>query len=549
VKLRSRLLWLGRAAGAVAILGGLGSLIPQLIATDSDRTGNDSPIAAALVLAAALVIFVASRWPLVGIAVAAAGSLGLVLKPAIWPMHSEWANVTHQLSYTAETHLYFVVPGVLLLGLCAVAGALRVVPPSWWGVDGESSGKDLLSTAGIGFGALGAGVVLVAVFLVDRASLEGLVLRFIPGLLLGLIGLVALVLGVVGALASEEQKPAALSPSLAADMSDMGSLLRAVAAAPDRDVAAWLPTEGVDESRARAAPGPLRQLVGQHVDRFEVLAPLGAGGMGRVFRARDTRLLREVALKLLPPELMHDPVRRERLLREARAAARVSHPNVCAIHEVSDTGTVPYIVMELVQGRTLRDRLEAGPLELGEALALAREIALGLAAAHAQGIVHRDLKPENVALTPDSRVKLLDFGLARFDQAPDAFSSTAVGSPLLTRDGQVLGTPAYMSPEQALGRSVDARSDVFSFGTLLFELITGRSPFMRVTSEDTRRAVIEAELPSDGWDAALPVALVAIVHRATEREPAVRYADGAELVAAIDAAKRAIPLASALAAS
>jgi serine/threonine protein kinase len=207
---------------------------------------------------------------------------------------------------------------------------------------------------------------------------------------------------------------------------------------------------------------------------------------------------------------------------------------VLAIHEVGDAGGVPYIVMELVAGSTLRDRLEASPIALGEALAIALEIAQGLAAAHQQGVVHRDLKPENVALAADGRVKLLDFGLARFDTSPEPYGDTVPGSPHLTRDGQVLGTPAYMSPEQALGEPVDSRSDVFSFGTLLFELVTGRCPFARHTSEDTRRAVIDAALP-EGWQARVPGVLASLISRATEREPLRRFASGAELVAALEA--------------
>jgi hypothetical protein len=471
-----------------------------------------------------------------GVLLGAAASAGLVLKPAVLPIVSRFGGEAHVLSFTAETHLYFVVPGVALFGVAVLALAIRLVPPSVLGLDGESFGKDLLSAAGIALGSLGAAAVLVLAFLVDRSSLAGLLLRFLPGLALGVLGILAAVLGLFGAFADADRSEPETSPSLAADLSDMGSLLRAVAEAPAEDVRAWLPTENVAASGQRPAEIALPR-VGTRLDRFELLAPLGAGGMGRVFRARDTRLLRDVALKLLPSELMHDPVRRERLLREARAAARVSHPNVLAIHEVGDAGGVPYIVMELVAGSTLRDRLEASPIALGEALAIAHEIAQGLAAAHQQGVVHRDLKPENVALAVDGRVKLLDFGLARFDTSPEPYGDTVPGSPHLTRDGQVLGTPAYMSPEQALGEPVDARSDVFSFGTLLFELVTGRCPFARHTSEDTRRAVIDAALPDDGWQERVPAAIAEVISRATERDPLRRFASGAELVAALEAVR------------
>src|SRR5690606_23730991 len=214
-------------------------------------------------------------------------------------------------------------------------------------------------------------------------------------------------------------------------------------------------------------------LVGRRLGRFEVSARLGAGGMGVVYRARDETLGREVALKVVSPWLVNDETARARLYREARAAARVKHPHVATVYDVGEEGGVTFLALELVEGLNLRDRLRRGGLPLQEARTIARGIAAALAAAHGAGVVHRDLKPDNVVLT-HAGVKVLDFGLAR--SLDDERSQQRV-----TREGEVLGTVGYLSPEQALGKPLDARSDVFSFGVLLYEVLTGRLPFEGAT--------------------------------------------------------------------
>ena len=220
---------------------------------------------------------------------------------------------------------------------------------------------------------------------------------------------------------------------------------------------------------------------GDHLGPYEVVARIGAGGMGEVYRARDTRLGRVVALKVVSASFAADPLRRARFEREARAIASLIHPHICALHDVGRDRNLDVLVMEHVEGETLADRLEKGPLPLGPALAIATDIAGALAAAHRHGIVHRDLKPGNVMVTREGAVKVLDFGLAKL-VAPDdprVTAAVALTNPdTLSRAGIIVGTVAYMSPEQATGGTVDARSDVFSFGALLYRLSPGvaRSP-------------------------------------------------------------------------
>src|SRR2546425_1027877 len=244
---------------------------------------------------------------------------------------------------------------------------------------------------------------------------------------------------------------------------------------------------------------------GTKLGPYEIVAPLGAGGMGEVYRARDTKLGRDVALKLLPPLFTTDADRVARFEREARLLASLNHPHIGAIYGFEDAGNVPALVLELVEGDTLDDRLRGGRLPLSEALAFAQQIADALEAAHRAGIIHRDLKPSNIKITPDGVVKVLDFGLAKALAAegsgPDLSTSptmTAGG----TMVGVILGTAAYMSPEQARGQPVDKRTDIWAFGCVLFEMLTGSSAFLRKTVTDTIAAVVSAEpewklLPAD----------------------------------------------------
>lgn len=265
-------------------------------------------------------------------------------------------------------------------------------------------------------------------------------------------------------------------------------------------------------------------LPGTRIGRYEIIAPLGAGGMGEVHLARDERLDRRVAIKALPAHLLADAIARERLRREAMASASLDHPFICKVFEVGDTGEASYIVMEYVEGQTLHQRLASGPLPLGECLRIAAEIADALEAAHAGRLVHRDLKPANVMLTPQGHVKVMDFGLARQVIAQDA--ETAVGdtlTPPLTEVGTRVGTPDYMSPEQALGEIVDARSDLFSFGILLAEILTGRHPFRRSTAETTLAAIVRDAPLISADHRTIPPAMAIIVRRLLAKIPMDRY--------------------------
>ena len=275
---------------------------------------------------------------------------------------------------------------------------------------------------------------------------------------------------------------------------------------------------------------------GTRLGSYEIVSPLGAGGMGEVYRARHLKLGRDVAVKVLPRDLASDPERRHRFEREARAASALNHPNIVTIHDVDEHDGSLYIAMELVEGRTLRQLLGEGPLPVGRLLALARQIAEGLAKAHAAGIVHRDLKPENLMLTGDGLVKILDFGLAKLaTQDADAGSeSTTIQQ--ATRGGMVLGTVPYMSPEQAAGRPVDFRSDQFSFGSVLYEMATGRRAFKKDTTPQTLAAIIESEPePVGKLSRRLPAALVAIIEQCLAKKPERRFASTRDLASALQA--------------
>ncbi len=252
---------------------------------------------------------------------------------------------------------------------------------------------------------------------------------------------------------------------------------------------------------------------GTRLGPYEILEPLGAGGMGEVYRARDTRLDRMVAIKILPPEVSSDPERRSRFEREAKSIAALSHPHICAIHDVGRDGNVDFLVMELLTGTPLDAKLKSGPLAMTDALVSAKQIAEALSAAHGRGIVHRDLKPANVMLTP-SGAKLLDFGLATAVTEPaDAAGRTRTAA--LTEHGAVIGTPQYMAPEQLEGKPVDARTDVFALGALIFEMATGHRAFNRTTTEmpgapaalQRLVAVCLSRNPDDRWSSARDVLL------------------------------------------
>ena len=271
---------------------------------------------------------------------------------------------------------------------------------------------------------------------------------------------------------------------------------------------------------------------GTRLGPYEVTAPLGAGGMGEVYRARDTRLGREVAIKVLPAHLGESLERRERFEREARAVAALSHPNILALYDVGREGETAFVVTELLEGETLRERLREGPLPARKAAEYATQVALGLAAAHAQGIVHRDLKPDNVFVTKDGRVKILDFGLARH-VTEILTSGTGTSSPTLhhgTEPGALLGTVGYMSPEQARGGEADTRSDIFAFGCLLSEMLSGRRAFERGSAAETLAAIIREEPePLSPTLPDVPPALERIVSHCLEKSPDERFQSARDL--------------------
>jgi serine/threonine protein kinase len=222
---------------------------------------------------------------------------------------------------------------------------------------------------------------------------------------------------------------------------------------------------------------------------YEILAPLGAGGMGEVYRARDKKLDRDVAIKVLPDSVASDPDSLARFEREAKAVAALSHPNILSIFDFGTQDGVSYAVMELLEGETLRGKLDAGPIPQRQAVDYAMQIAKGLSAAHEKGIVHRDLKPENLFVSKDGHLKILDFGLAkRVEQVPPGKETSAPTASGHTQPGTVMGTVGYMSPEQVRGLPVDHRSDIFSFGAILYELLSGKRAFKRDTAADTMAA-------------------------------------------------------------
>jgi len=274
---------------------------------------------------------------------------------------------------------------------------------------------------------------------------------------------------------------------------------------------------------------------GSRLDLYEIITPLGAGGMGEVYRARDTALKRDVAIKVLHDGWSRDPERIHRFEIEAQAAAALNHPNIISIFHVGRHNGSPYIVTELLQGETLRERLQRGPLPLREVLDLGIGIARGLAAACAVGIIHRDLKPENIFLTKDGSIKILDFGLAKLDPAKTANTEGETVTLQQTIPGQVLGTVGYMSPEQVRGTAADARSDIFALGLIFYEMLTGRRAFQQPTSAETMSAILNEEPSQISQLApATPTALQHIVHRCFEKNADKRFQNASDLAFALE---------------
>jgi eukaryotic-like serine/threonine-protein kinase len=279
-------------------------------------------------------------------------------------------------------------------------------------------------------------------------------------------------------------------------------------------------------------------LVGQSLAHFRIVEKLGEGGMGVVYRATDEKLRRSVALKVLPDSFAQDADRRRRFLREARSAAAVTHANIATVHDVGEADGHVFIAMELVEGETLRARLEKG-LSVAESVRIAKEIARGLARAHEKGIVHRDLKPENVMISRHDEVKILDFGLAKLREEQAATASALEEQDTateLTREGKLLGTPGYMSPEQARGQEVDARTDVFAFGVVLYEMVTGERPFVGETAQDVLIAVArDTPKRASVVNPLVPEHVDRIVERCLEKLRDARFANGTELLEALHA--------------
>jgi len=280
---------------------------------------------------------------------------------------------------------------------------------------------------------------------------------------------------------------------------------------------------------------------GTKLGPYEITAPLGAGGMGEVYAARDARLERDLAVKILSTEMADNIERLRRFEKEARLASALKHPNIVTVYDIGASGNVRYIAMELVKGSTIRELLRGSPLTLEQTLDIAAQIAGGLARAHEAGIVHRDLKPENVMVTRDGLAKVLDFGLGKYDLSHLAATSctTIAAEGPLTVDGRILGTVDYMSPEQALGASVDFRSDQFSFGTLLCEMVSGKRPFQRASVVQTLSAIIEAS-PQLPESLQLPGRLREIINRCLEKHPAQRYPSTGTLASELRSVAKAL---------
>src|SRR5262249_13475151 len=282
----------------------------------------------------------------------------------------------------------------------------------------------------------------------------------------------------------------------------------------------------VTQDHAYLVPGTM-------LGEYEVRVLIGAGGMGEVYRAHDRRLRRDVAIKVLPSFYSSDPDRLRRFEQEAQAAAALSHPNILAVHQLGTYAGAPYLVSELLDGETLRGQLQRSRFAVCRAIDYGVQIARGLAAAHEKGIAHRDLKPENLFVTKDGRVKILDFGLAKL-QTTSAHSAVTLGNK--TESGVVMGTVGYMAPEQVRGQTADQRTDIFAFGTILYEALTGQRAFRKPTSVEIMNAILNEEPASVSVLApTVPLALQRIVQRCLEKNPEQRFQSAHDLAFALEA--------------
>ena len=266
---------------------------------------------------------------------------------------------------------------------------------------------------------------------------------------------------------------------------------------------------------------------GEHLGPYEIIGPLGKGGMGDVYRARDTRLRREVALKMLADAAVNEQESLMRFERETHAVAALNHPNILAIHDTGTHNGVPYAVTELLNGESLADRLRSGSLAPPRATEIAAQVAEGLSAAHAKGVIHRDIKPENIFLTHEGRAKILDFGIARIEKLATLAPTRAS---MQTSGNILIGTAGYISPEQVRGKKADARSDVFGLGAVYYEMLTGRRAFVRDTAVETLGAVLRDDPRKYPETEKIPEQLRPFVYRSLEKDPADRYQSARDLL-------------------
>ena len=287
---------------------------------------------------------------------------------------------------------------------------------------------------------------------------------------------------------------------------------------------------------------------GAKLDSYEILGLLGVGGMGEVYRARDSVLKREVAIKVLPAFIPHDPERLRRFEQEAQAAAALNHPNILAVYQFGAFSGTPYLVTELLEGETLRRQLERAPIPTLKSIEYAVQIALGLGAAHEKGIVHRDLKPENLFVTKDGRIKILDFGLAKLMQTSASADGDAPTLTQQTDPGMVMGTAGYMSPEQVRGTNVDHRADIFAFGAILYEMLSGNRAFRGATGIETMNAILNQDPPAISQVMPMaPPGLQKVVRRCLEKNPDQRFQSAHDLAFALEALSESGDTASPLA--